>query len=326
MLDGSGVRGASRQHRWRRSRGPPYCDHAAPPPPPGHARPAPPGPGRPGVRGPAPADRAPAEPVASETRSATPDIGRRTADAGGRAPAAERPPAHGATRLARLAAREALSREAGSTYLDSLILSTDSVVRRWPDRWGSPIRVAIMEGGPRRLAPRMAGYVRTSLDRWEGLGIGVRFALVARHRPGRHPGALDRSLRLRSRGPDRPDLGPVGSGAPRAGVARPPDQHRRRPARRRPALGGRARDRPRDRPAALRGLQRRHVPRHAHRRPLRPRPPHRRACSTACRPAPSARRRTIRGRHPSFRSPRWRSRRSAPIPRTETARPSCHRA
>lgn len=112
-------------------------------------------------------DRPGAEQVASETRSATPDISRRPSEV----PVVP-------ARRARLAAREALSREAGSTYLDSLILSTDSVVRRWPDRWGSPIRVAIVEGGPADFAPRMAGYVRTALERWESLGIGVRFSLV----------------------------------------------------------------------------------------------------------------------------------------------------
>lgn len=111
--------------------------------------------------------RAPAERVASETRSATPNIA---------AAAANKAPAD--ARLVRMAAREALSREAGSTYLDSLILSTDSVVRRWPDRWGTPIRVAIMEGGPADYSPRMAGYVQTALERWENLGIGVRFAQV----------------------------------------------------------------------------------------------------------------------------------------------------
>jgi hypothetical protein len=110
-------------------------------------------------------------PVASETRSATPNIGRKSAAATRRAEVGE-------DRRARLAAREALSREASSTYLDSLILSTDSVVRRWPDRWGAPIRVAIMEGGPPDYAPRMASYVRTSLDRWESLGIGLRFQVV----------------------------------------------------------------------------------------------------------------------------------------------------
>jgi hypothetical protein len=115
-----------------------------------------------------------AELVASETRSATPDLKRRTSGSG-TAPAVR---GAGDARLARLAAREALSREAGSTYLDSLILSTDSVVRRWPDRWGAPIRVAIVDGGAPDWDPRMAGYVRTALDRWESLGIGVKFSPV----------------------------------------------------------------------------------------------------------------------------------------------------
>jgi hypothetical protein len=115
------------------------------------------------------------ESVARETRSATPDIGR---NAGGRSAGAGPARRIGEARLARLAAREALSREAGSTYLDSLILSTDSVVRRWPDRWGAPIRVALIEGGVPDWSPKLSGYVRTSLDRWESLGIGIRFTLV----------------------------------------------------------------------------------------------------------------------------------------------------
>lgn len=121
-------------------------------------------------------NRVAAEQVASETRSATPDISRRSATP--EAVPARRAGGAGSNRMARLAAREALTREAGSTYLDSLILSTDSVVRRWPDRWGTPIRVAIIEGGPADWAPRMAEYVRTSLDRWESLGIGLRFTVV----------------------------------------------------------------------------------------------------------------------------------------------------
>jgi hypothetical protein len=121
--------------------------------------------------------RAAGEQVASETRSATPDIGR---SASGGAAGSSATPARraGDARLARLAAREALTREAGSTYLDSLILRTDSVVRRWPDRWGAPIRVAIVEGGAPDWSPKLAGYVRTALDRWESLGIGIRFSLV----------------------------------------------------------------------------------------------------------------------------------------------------
>jgi hypothetical protein len=78
-------------------------------------------------------------------------------------------------RLARLAARQQLSRVAGLTYLDSLISSTDSVIRRWPDRSGTPLRVAIVEGGPAGYQPRMARYVREALDKWEGAGAGVLF-------------------------------------------------------------------------------------------------------------------------------------------------------
>ena len=83
-----------------------------------------------------------------------------------------------ADRLTRLAAREQLTREAGGTYLDSLIVSTDSVVRRWPDRWGTPLRVYIVEGGAPGYLPRMAGFVREAFDRWEQTGIGVRFQMV----------------------------------------------------------------------------------------------------------------------------------------------------
>ena len=116
------------------------------------------------------------EPVASETRSATPDLSRRPAP--GRRRRAGHTAGAGEARLARLAAREALSREAGSTYLDSLILSTDSVVRRWPDRWGAPIRVAIVEGGRAGLvAP--AGGIRADLARSLG-GPGHRRSVRGR--------------------------------------------------------------------------------------------------------------------------------------------------
>jgi hypothetical protein len=118
-----------------------------------------------------------AEPVARATSSATPNLSRTPGAGTGVASRANRA-STGEARMARLAAREALSREANSTYLDSLILSTDSVVRRWPDRWGTPIRVAIIEGGVPNWTPRLTGYVRTSLDRWESLGIGLRFDIV----------------------------------------------------------------------------------------------------------------------------------------------------
>jgi hypothetical protein len=82
-------------------------------------------------------------------------------------------------RLARLAARQQLSREGTLTYLDSLILSTDSVVRRWPDRQGVPLRVSAVEGGPAGYQPRMVGFMREALGLWEGTGMGVHFAFVS---------------------------------------------------------------------------------------------------------------------------------------------------
>ena len=75
--------------------------------------------------------------------------------------------------------REQLTREADGTYLDSLIVSTDSVVRRWPDRWGTPLRVFLIEGGAPGYSPRMAEFAREAFDRWEQTGVGVRFEMVS---------------------------------------------------------------------------------------------------------------------------------------------------
>jgi hypothetical protein len=82
-------------------------------------------------------------------------------------------------RLARLAIRQQISREAGRTYLDSLMVSTDSVVRRWPDRRGVPLKVSLIEGGPTGYSPRMAQSFIDALYRWENTGIGVRFDEVS---------------------------------------------------------------------------------------------------------------------------------------------------
>jgi hypothetical protein len=81
-------------------------------------------------------------------------------------------------RLVRLATRERLSREASGTYLDSLIVSTDSVVRRWPDRWGKPIKLHIVESGVPGYLPRMAEHARDAFHRWENTGVGLTFQVV----------------------------------------------------------------------------------------------------------------------------------------------------
>jgi predicted Zn-dependent protease len=111
----------------------------------------------------------------SDTQSATVQLEASSAAGKPADQPANRPPGD---RLARLAARQQLSREGGLTYLDSLIISTDSVVRRWPDRQGVPLRVSAVEGGLAGYQPRMFGFVREALGLWEGTGMGVHFAIV----------------------------------------------------------------------------------------------------------------------------------------------------
>ena len=78
--------------------------------------------------------------------------------------------------LARLAVRRQLSEEGRETYLDSMLVSTDSVVRRWPDRSGRALRfVMVVDGAPRDYMPRMADAARDAFRTWQGTGAGVSF-------------------------------------------------------------------------------------------------------------------------------------------------------
>ena len=91
--------------------------------------------------------------------------------------AAMAPSAPTIDRLARFAARQHISREAGRTYIDSLIV-TDSMVRRWAGPSGKPLRVCLVEGGPSGYQPRMGQFAMDALYRWENTGMGVRFEAV----------------------------------------------------------------------------------------------------------------------------------------------------
>ena len=79
---------------------------------------------------------------------------------------------------ARSAARALLARDAGQTYLDSMLVSTDSLVRRWPDRGGRPFRVAILEGGSPDYGVRMADDVREATSRWQAADVGLWFSFT----------------------------------------------------------------------------------------------------------------------------------------------------
>ena len=53
------------------------------------------------------------------------------------------------------------------------------MVRRWPDRSGTPLKVCLIEGGPSGYQPRWVEFVRDALYRWENTGMGVRFSSVS---------------------------------------------------------------------------------------------------------------------------------------------------
>jgi hypothetical protein len=78
-------------------------------------------------------------------------------------------------RMARLATRRSLNAEGKATYLDSLLLSTDSVLRRWPTPLGRPIRVALIEGGTPSYSPRMNTFVEDAIQNWEQVGLDLHF-------------------------------------------------------------------------------------------------------------------------------------------------------
>lgn len=81
-------------------------------------------------------------------------------------------------RAARRTVRATLADAAGETYLDSLLLTTDSVLRRWPERGGYPLRVAMLERTPAAWEPRHAQFVRDALLAWQEALATVRFQLV----------------------------------------------------------------------------------------------------------------------------------------------------
>jgi matrixin len=81
--------------------------------------------------------------------------------------------------LARLEGRRRLVRAARSTYFDSLFNETDSVVRRWPDRSGTPLFIAIPPGDSAQYHAPLVAVVRSAVATWENAGLGVRFTLTA---------------------------------------------------------------------------------------------------------------------------------------------------
>ena len=59
-----------------------------------------------------------------------------------------------------------------------MLASTDSLVRRWPDRGGRPYRIALLEGGSPDYGVRMADFVREGASQWEAADLGLWFSFT----------------------------------------------------------------------------------------------------------------------------------------------------
>lgn len=79
--------------------------------------------------------------------------------------------------LARLEGRRRLARAVGYTYFDSLLVETDSVLRRWSEP-ETPLLVAILPDSG-RIDPLLVALVRRALATWEEAGVGLRFTVAS---------------------------------------------------------------------------------------------------------------------------------------------------
>lgn len=80
--------------------------------------------------------------------------------------------------LARLEGRRRLARAAQQTYFDSLFFETDSVVRRWPDRAGTPLVLAIPAGDSTQYDAELVSVMRRAVATWQEAGLGLRFTVT----------------------------------------------------------------------------------------------------------------------------------------------------
>lgn len=80
--------------------------------------------------------------------------------------------------MVRLEAQRRITRAGRAVYFDSLLAEQDSLLRRWPDRPGMPVTVAIVRDSF-FLAQRVDDRpIRDAFAAWQGLRTGVRFVFI----------------------------------------------------------------------------------------------------------------------------------------------------
>jgi hypothetical protein len=81
--------------------------------------------------------------------------------------------------MVRLEARRRIGRAGRMVYLDSLFAESDSMLRRWPERPGDPIRVAMVRDSIYEIATDPDQVIRDAFERWVGLRLGVEVQFVS---------------------------------------------------------------------------------------------------------------------------------------------------
>lgn len=80
--------------------------------------------------------------------------------------------------MVRLEAQRRIRRAGSAVYLDSLLAEGDSLLRRWPDRRGDPIKVGLIRDSLFEAAKVDERVIREAMAQWAGLPIGVRFEFL----------------------------------------------------------------------------------------------------------------------------------------------------
>jgi hypothetical protein len=116
--------------------------------------------------------------TARPTRIATLQARRAPSSAGALAPVAPVGGTPTIDLLARLEGRRRLARASRTTYFDSLFVETDSIVRRWPDRMGTSLVIAIPRGDSAQYDDGLVAVTRVAVSTWQEAGLGLRFSLT----------------------------------------------------------------------------------------------------------------------------------------------------
>ncbi len=80
--------------------------------------------------------------------------------------------------MVRLEAQRRIRRAGSAVYLDSLLAEGDSLLRRWPDRRGDPIKVGLIRDSLFEAAKVDERVIREALAQWAELRLGVRFEFI----------------------------------------------------------------------------------------------------------------------------------------------------